>query len=210
MLFVVISGAIIKWSDKIILGYYVSNADIGIYHAMYRTAILLNIILLAVNSGLAPRFSELTEKNNFKKIKQLVHKSTKIITLLTFFLFLLIIIFAKYIAGFILDTELEKGLYVLYILAAGQMISAWSGPVGIFLLMSGNEKINQNTSIILAIFFILLNIILVYFFGIIGSAIAVSSVMIIRNFIYVIIIKRKYNILFLYIPKPIKNILKLG
>ena len=203
MLFVVISTATIKWADKIILGFYVSNADIGIYHAMYRTAILLNIVLLAVNSGLAPRFSELMELNKIKKIKQLVRKTTKIISLLTFLLFVIIIIFAKYIVGFLLDAETEKGLYVLYILAVGQMINSWSGPVGIFLLMSGNEKINQNTSIILAILFILLNTILVYFYGIIGAAIAVSSVMIIRNIIYVIIVKRKYGILFLYIPKKI-------
>ena len=208
MLFVVISGAIIQWADKIILGFYVSNADIGIYHAMYRTAILLNIVLLAVNSGLAPRFSELFELNKMKQIKQLVHKTTRIITLLTSLLFIIILIFAKFIVGFILDAELQKGLIVLYILATGQMISAWSGPVGIFLLMSGNEKINQNTSIIIAITFIFLNTILVYFFGIIGAAIAVSSVMVLRNIIYVIIIKRKYGILFLYIPRrklKIKN-----
>ena len=86
------------------------------------------------------------------------------------------------------------------------MISAWSGPVGVFLMMSGNEKINRNTSVILAIFFIFLNTIFVYYYGIIGSAIAVSTVMIIRNIIYVVIVKNKYDILFLYIPKSIKNL----
>jgi len=210
MLLVVIAGATIKWADKIILGFYVSNAEIGVYHAMYRTAILLNIVLLAVNSGLAPRFSELFELNKMKELKNLVHKTTKIITLLTFVIFVIIIIFAKFIAGFLLDTEIEKGLYILYILAVGQMLNSWSGSVSIFLMMSGNEKTNQNTSIILAILFIVINIILVNFYGIIGSAIAVSSVMIIRNIIYVIIVQRKYGILFLYIPKSVKKLLKIS
>ncbi len=207
MFLVVISGAIVKWSDKIILGFYVSNAEIGVYHAMYRTVILLNIVLLAVNSGLAPRFSELMELNQIQKVRELVYKTTKIVTILTFSMFVIMIIFAKYIVGFLLDVDIETGLLIFYILAAGQMINAWSGPVGIFLMMSGNEKVNRNTSIILAVVFILLNIVLVYFYGIIGSAVAVSSVMIIRNIIYVIIVKIKYDILFLYIPKSIKKIL---
>ncbi len=208
MLMVVISNAIIKWSDKIILGFYVSDTDIGIYHAMFRTAILLNIVLLAVNSGIAPRFSELFELKKIKQIKQMVHKTTKIVSIITFSMFVIMIIFAKFIVGFLLDTDIQTGLIIFYILAVGQLVSAWSGPVGVFLMMSGNEKVNQNTSLILAIVFVIINVILVYFYGIIGAAISVSCIMVLKNIIYVIIIKRKYDILFLYIPKSIKKIFK--
>ncbi|MBN2662023.1 MAG: oligosaccharide flippase family protein [Bacteroidales bacterium] len=210
MLMVVISGAIIKWSDKIILGYYVSNAQIGVYHAMYRTAVLLGIVLLAVNSGIAPHFSELFELKKIDELKKLVHKTTKTISIITFSLFVVMIIFSKFIVNFLLDTDIETGLTVFYILTVSQLVSAWSGPVGIFLMMSGNERINQNTSLILAIVFIILNIILVYFLGIIGAAISVTGIMVLRNMIYVIIVKRKYDILFLYIPKSIKKVLNIN
>ncbi len=200
MLFVGVAAAVVKQADKIILGYFVSNTEIGIYHAMNRTALLINIVLLTANSGLAPRFSELMELKKLNEVKKLAFKSTKYITFFSFLIFALILIFSKPILSF-LEIEFFKGFYILLIIAIAQMFSAWVGPVASFLLMSGNEKINRNVSIISAFIFIAFNIIFVYFFGIIGSAISTALLVLIKNITFVIIVKRKYNILFLYLPK---------
>ncbi len=205
MMFIVITGAISKQADKIILGYFVSNSDIGIYHAMNKTALLINIVLLSANSGLAPRFSELFELKRFKELKKLAHKSSKYITLLSFIVFLLILVFSKYIINF-LGIDYKIGIQLLVIMSVAQMFSAWIGPVGSFLLMTGNEKINKNVSLTIAGLFIFFNIILVYFYGILGSAIATSLVIVIKNIIFVVIVKRKHNLLFLYLPKFARKI----
>ena len=201
--FIAIAATVVKQGDKIILGYFVSNSDIGIYHTMYRTAMLINIVLLTANSSLAPRFSELIELNKMKELKNLISKATKYITIFSFIIFILIIIFAKYIIAFY-EIDYNTGVLILYFLAFAQMFSAWCGPVGGFLLMSGNEKINRNISVIFVFAFIILNIIFVYFYGILGAAVTISGLIILRNIIYVIIVKRKYGILFLYIPKKIR------
>lgn len=204
MLAVSIAAAVSKQADKIILGYFVSNAEIGVYHAMNRTALLIGIILLTANSGLAPRFSELMELNKLDEIKKLATKSTKYITLFSALIFIIIITLSKPLMNFI-EIDFNEGFYILLILSVAQLFSAWVGPVGSFLMMSGNEKVNQNTSVTFAILFIFVNIIFVYLWGILGTAIATSFLIIGRNITYVIIVKRKYNIFFPYIPTFLKK-----
>lgn len=199
MLNIAIAAAVLNWADKIILGFYVSDADIGIYHAMFRTSVFLTLFLMSANSVLSPKFSELWELNKMKEIQNLVRKATKMITLSTLPLFLLMIIFAKQISV-LFGNEFEKGATILIILSVGQFVSVWAGPVGNFLLMSGHQKFNRNISLITTGIFIISSIIFVYIWDIVGAAVSISLVFIIRNMIYVIYVKKKFGINFMYIP----------
>ena len=188
------------WADKIILGYFVTNADIGIYHAMSRLAALVNLILLTTNTSLAPKFSELYEMKKIDELKQLAFKSTKYTALLSLGVFFVVMITAIPIMKF-LDFEIFPAFYVLLAMSLGELFSSWTGSVATFLLMTGNEKINQKISFISTFAFIIFNVIFIYFSGIIGAAIASAIIIFLKNITYVIIVKKKYNILFFYIPK---------
>ncbi len=206
--FIGIAVTISKQADKLILGHFVTNSEIGIYHLMYRTAILVSIILLTANSSLSPKFSELIELNRIDELRNLISKACKYITLFSFVIFIFIIIFAKYIILFY-GINYNTGVYILYVLASAQMFSAWVGPVGGFLLMSGNEKVIRNVSVVFVFLFVVLNIIFVYFYGIKGAATVVAVLIVLKNFIFLVYVKKKYNILFLYIPKSIKKRLNI-
>lgn len=200
MMSIAIVGVIIKWADKIILSYYVSDAEIGIYHTMFRTSALLTLALMSVNAILAPKFSELYELGDFEKLKKIIHKSTKYITLITLPFFILIVVFAQPIAKFY-GAEFTDGVFVLIVLSVGRMIGAWSGSVGIFLLMTGNEKFNQIVTAITAVFFIVSSIIFIPIYGINAVAVILSTIFIFQNLVYVTFVWKKYKILFLYLPK---------
>lgn len=199
MFTIVLAVAVTTQADKFILGYFVENSDIGIYHAMNRTALLINIVLLTANSSLAPKFSELAELNDIESLQKLINKSLKYITIFSAGIFLLIIGFSGFLIRFLELPPVTAGA-VLFILAGGQMFSALCGPVGSFLLMSGNEKINRNVSLYSSALFIVLNILFIRFWGILGAAVATSGVTILKNLIFVYAVKKKYGFLFFYIP----------
>ncbi len=205
---IAITGAVSTFADKMILGYFVSNAEIGVYHAMNRTAMLIGVFLITANSSLAPKFSELVELRQIDELKKLVDRSTKYIALSSFAIFVGVMLISVPFINF-LDLGLEKAFFVLLSMSIGELFNAWVGPVASFLLMSGHEKINQNMSIVFTVLYVVFNVVLIYFIGILGAAIATSLIIIAKNIIFVIIVKRKYNILFFYIPKIIKRAFKI-
>ncbi len=86
------------------------------------------------------------------------------------------------------------------ILVVGYFTNAISGPVGTILNMTGHQMVFQKIVLSAAVVNIILNIILIPGFGINGSAIASSVSMCLWNIISVIYVKKKFNILTLYIP----------
>jgi O-antigen/teichoic acid export membrane protein len=64
--------------------------------------------------------------------------------------------------------------FALIILCVGQLFNAFSGPVGIILQMTGNQKIYQNILFVAAVINITLNISLIKDYGINGVAFATA------------------------------------
>lgn len=199
MYHITIAAAAVNWIDKLLLGAFVSDAQMGIYHGMHRVSVLLTLFLISANAVLGPKFSELWEKNKMQEIRHLVRRSTRLLTLLVLPPFLLMLFFSEEIALFF-NQEFTKGANVLLILAVGQFINVWSGPVGLFLLMSGHERFNRKISLVTTVFFIAAAYVGIRYWGIIGAASAVSLVYILRNFFYVFYVNKKFGMNFLYIP----------
>ncbi len=207
MYHIAIAGTTILWADKLILGAFVSDAEIGIYHLMSRLALILSLVLLSGNTVLAPRFSELWELKKVDELKRVVAKASKTITLTTLPVFILLILFASEITLFF-GPEFIAGTTVLCILAIAQFIDVWTGPVGIFLLMSGYERFNRNISILSTIVFLTSAYLGIKYFGITGAAYSVLLIYLFRNFLYVAFIYKKFRINFLYIPVITERTLK--
>ncbi|MCD4695504.1 MAG: oligosaccharide flippase family protein [Bacteroidales bacterium] len=204
MMTIAVMSIIMQWLDKILLGFYVQEADLGIYHVMQRLALLVGLSLLSLNSVVVPRISKLYSLNDWKGMKMLIHRSTKAITISSVFIFLLLIFFSEYIIGFF-GEEYRKGYNILIILSVAQLFNSWAGPAGQFLLMTGNEKFNQKVVFIMVLLFLTLSLSLIPVVGILGAAISIASIIFIRNIIYIIYIRRKYGIMFLYLPLQIRK-----
>ncbi len=199
MYHIAIAGTTILWADKLILGAFVSDAEIGIYHLMSRLALILSLVLLSGNTVLAPRFSELWELKKTTELKKIIANSSKTITLTTLPVFILLIAFANQITMFF-GQEFTAGATVLVILAFAHFVDVWTGPVGIFLLMSGYERFNRNISILSTISFLIAAYFGIKYYGITGAALTVLVIYILKNFLYVAFIYKRFNINFLYIP----------
>jgi len=183
-----LSGAlmlIMKKVDILMLGYFTSSSNVGIYSAAARTAQLLIIGLNSFGVIFTPIISELHKKKKMVELENTYKTVTKIIFTIVFPLFLVFITFGRDILA-VFDTEFIVGFWALVILSIAHLVNSTTGSCGTIISMAGHSKIILINHVIVFTINIALNIILIPMYGIIGAAIATCSSMVIINIIRLI------------------------
>jgi len=81
----------------------------------------------------------------------------------------------------------------LIILCMAQLVNAFTGSVGLLLIMTGKQKFYTKVITILAILNVLISVPFVIKYGSIGAAIVFALFLAIQNIYLSIYVKRKYN-----------------
>jgi len=180
LFFVYFAGLLILYTDTLMIGYFKTSQDVGIYSVAHRTAFLVGIAIASFNSIFAPIISDLYSRREHRELEKLFKIVTKWIFSFSFPIFLLIVFFAKPILD-IFGEEFTPGVKCLIILCIGWLIHSGVGSVGIMISMIGRPKLNLlNVSSILFLN-IILNLILIPEYGIVGAALATTlSISLIR------------------------------
>ena len=155
----------------LMLGYFKTTADVGIYTAVARVGGLVVLPLVAFSYIFAPMISEFYSRNEISKLEDLFKIVTKWTFTISLPVFLIFILFAQPIMG-IFGQSFVIGTAALIVLGAGQLINAGTGSVGFILMMTGKPRINLLNSIVLCVLNIILNYLLIPQYGIIGAAFA--------------------------------------
>ncbi len=134
---------IIANTDKLMLGYFSNSKEVGIYSIAYKLSLLASIAVTSVNMILAPKISQLYWSCRIEELKRVVRFGARLFFYSSLPVMLLYLILPDFILG-IFGKEFTAGKYVLIILSFSQMINAFSGPVGYFLMMTGREKVFRN------------------------------------------------------------------
>jgi O-antigen/teichoic acid export membrane protein len=190
---------IMSWSDVVMLGAMRSSEELGVYSVVLKLAGLTSVTLIAVNTISAPKFSEFYSKGDIAGLKKTAISATKLIFYSTLPIIILLLLFAENVLD-VFSEKFSSGVTPLWILVIGQTVNSMSGAVGFFLNMTGDQKINMFVNITVVCLNIILNYILITRYGITGAAIATAVSMALQNILKVIIIKRKHNFMFFYIP----------
>lgn len=183
---------VMNWTDTLMLGVMVSKSDLGIYNAAYKLSTIAIMVLTAVNTVLSPKISSLYEKDEIEGIKEQIYKATRIITIFTLPIVIILIVFSKYILG-LFGEEFIFGRAALTIISIGLLFNAMSGSVGLILNMTKHQKQFRNFTIISAILNIVLNWVLIKKYGINGAAIASLISNIVLNLLGIFYVKKKFG-----------------
>lgn len=175
----------VLWTDTLMVGYFMSTTDVGIYNAAARTAMLINVILFSFSSIFMPMISDLHQRGEIKKLEGLFKTVTKWIFTMSFPAFLLMAILSKQIMA-LFGFEFTSGALWFLILGLGQMINSSTGPVGNFLVMSGRQDIVFWDMLLSFGMNILLSYTLIIRFGVVGAAIATMLAITLLNVTYLI------------------------
>ena len=167
-------------TDILMLGYFASEREVGIYSVVVRIAVFIILGLEIISQTIEPNISELAAKNDFKSMEALLKVLTKWIFYISLFTFVLIIIYRTEMLA-VFGHSFTEGSTALVILAFGQLINAFAGPTGKILVMTGKQKWEVFNSVSMLTLNVILNILLIPKYGITGAAIATTASLSIIN-----------------------------
>ncbi|MHB8482655.1 MAG: flippase [Nitrospiria bacterium] len=188
-----IFGVIAPRSDVLILGYWVSAQEIGIYSAAFQTSAILALVLGAFDQTFAPLIGEVLARKEPDHLKQLYQAVSRWSFILTVPIFLLMVVFNEEILS-MFGQEFLKGGSCLIILAAGQLFNMVTGSASTVLMMAGHSRKIMWNTILSGLLLILMNILLIPYLGQFGAAIGAAVSLIFAGLLRVIQIKKSYNI----------------
>ena len=168
------------FSETIILGIFLNPEDLGLYAAALRLVLLVNFIVVAFNSILAPIISVYYHDKKINELVDIILKTTALKLFMSMPFFILYFIFPELLLS-LFGNEFVAASNVLIILAIGVLFNVLTGPVGIILIMTGYVKERRTHVLFSVIINICFAIVLISQYGISGAAISATIGMIVLN-----------------------------
>lgn len=170
----IMNNGIRSWAPLFLLGIWASSHDAGIFGAALRLLNLTTFVLFTLNNVLAPKFTELYVKGDMQALARTARHSTLLMAILASPIFIVLIFASHWVMSFLYGKDFESGATILAIMAMGQIINVFTGPVGTVLIVSGNEQFTQNITIFGSASLLILCVILIPIWGGFGAALAMA------------------------------------
>jgi O-antigen/teichoic acid export membrane protein len=167
-------GTIMGWADTGLLGYYMTDFEVGLYNAALPTAMLILLPHRAIGSLAITSFSELKERDA-ESIEASMQTATRWVFSLVLPTFLILLMFSDKVLKILWGGQYTQASIALSILACGYLIDALVGRVGSFLNSTGHTRYILYNNVAALTLNIVLNVILIPIYGIIGAAIATAT-----------------------------------
>ena len=172
-----ISYFLMQSIDIVLLSKFTSFETVAYYAAAVKIATVTSLVLLSVNIIAGPIIAEFYTNKDKEALKSIVKKSSRLILMFSIPAILFLFVFSEFILS-LFGEHFVKAKHVLWVLLLGQLIRSLSGPIAIYMNMTGKQnRMHQFLFLGLGIN-ILLNWIFIPKFGMQGAAYAtVISIM---------------------------------
>jgi len=187
-------GTLLGWADTGLLGYYMTDFEVGLYNAALPTAMLILLPHKAIGSLAITSFSELKERDS-ESIEASMQTATCWVFSLVFPTFLILMLFSEQVLQILWGGQYTKASTALSILAFGYLIDALVGRVGSFLNSTGYTRYILYNNIAALSLNLILNIVLIPIYGIIGAAVATAASTLLTNILMFTEVWRKEKII---------------
>ncbi|MBD3366563.1 MAG: oligosaccharide flippase family protein [Candidatus Eisenbacteria bacterium] len=166
--------------DRLILGFYLPSAAVGIYNVAALIAGLTTFVLLSFNAIFSSVIADVYHRGRQDLLRSLFRSVTRWIMIPT------LAIYAWILAGgdatlSVFGDEFVSGYPALAFLATGMTFGASAGSVGLCLAMTGHQRYNVWNTLAMAALSIGLNMVLVPRMGIAGSGLATGTAFVLVN-----------------------------
>jgi O-antigen/teichoic acid export membrane protein len=175
IMFNIIFGQIYGWIDTVLIGYFKTTADVGIYNAALPTAQIINIVPTGIMALFVPVMTSLYAQKKKDELQQVYKTSTKWAFYLIAYIYLVFIIFSKDILTTLFGASYESGAYSFMIIATGFFVYSFLGATDVMLKVIDRTKLLMLNTLISTIINVTLNVILIPKYGFIGGAIASAT-----------------------------------
>ena len=181
LMFAGMLGLVMGWIDTLMVGYFLTAADVGIYRASLSTAGLLMIVPSSFGVIFFPVITELYSQGKKKELANINAVVTKWILMIVLPLVILMILFSKQVLYILYGAEYIAGSLVLCILGFGYLIISVFRPTNQLISVTGRTKLIMINTSVGAVFNIILNICLIPTYGIVGASVATAFSLLVVN-----------------------------
>ena len=178
-------GVVAPRADILILGYWISAQEVGVYLAAFQTAAILSLVLGAFVTGAAPILSRAWSQHGLARLQESYQTVARLSLTMSLPIFSGLILFAEDILG-MFGPEFVVGLPVLIVLAIGQIFNNATGSANTVLLMTGHSRLVMTNTIIMGLVLLVATTISIPLWGILGAALAASGTFIVTNIVRMI------------------------
>ncbi len=161
----------IAYAPALILGYFRTSEEVGIFGSAFRTAVLMSVIMESFNAIFSPIIADLSERKALKKLEELFKVVTKWIFTISFPVFLSMVLFPKMILN-LWGEDFISGATCLIFISCGQLINCGVGSSGYMLMMTGHTRIILINALFFTVASLGLSVYLIPEYGILGAALS--------------------------------------
>ena len=181
-------------ADKLLVGYFLMDKDVGIYAIALAIANGLLIIPGAISTVTYPAISEYNGKKQHEAIETLINKSMKYSLIVLSILGLLIVFFSKDIILLLLKPEFLPAITPLAILIFGVIFSGAANSVGAAWTAMGRPDLGYKLNIPVLFVNLSIDVVLIPTLGITGAAIGTAASLSLLTLISFPIYNRIFNV----------------
>lgn len=171
---------IAQWSSLLILAYYVTTEEVGIFSMVQRLAMLTTFMLSIFNTIAANNFVILSRRPDKNELQSYVRKTTNIMFFIGVGVTSFVALFSRNILE-LFGNEFVVGWIFLIVLNFGQLINVATGSVGTLLNMSGNQKSMKYVIVVTSVLSTVISFWLIPKIGIWGAVIATFCNLVLQN-----------------------------
>jgi len=173
LIFISLGFIVLTEVDTIMIGYFSSSVEVGVYAVAKQIILKLPHIALALSMGTMPIFAKLNEENKEELKKKLI-KILKINTSIYAIIVLILLFLSPIFIPWLFGNEYVDSVLPLQILTVYLFFVAISVILSAFLDYVGKAKIRAYNVVITIILNIVLNLVLIPQYGAIGAAIGTT------------------------------------
>ena len=141
---VAVLNLIVSQGDVLVVGLSAPATEVGLYAAAARLAMILSMMLSAVNAGVAGSLARMFARGEFGQLRRYVGRLTAGMAAMSCVLFATGLVFAEHIVA-VFGDDFVPAAQLLRVLLIGQCVALASGPMAALLIMTGHERHHRAT-----------------------------------------------------------------
>jgi O-antigen/teichoic acid export membrane protein len=191
-----VGGYVYNWMDVALIGLLLSQAAVAPYEIAWRVSSTVLLLSSALTTTIYPQMSEWHSEGRTERIEALI---PKVLTPALFFVipsFFGIVVFSRDILGIVFSQQYASAWLVLVILASEEIFQAFHMIIGRALLAIDHPELAARASVVATVINLILNVVLISYFGIIGAAVATVAASLLNDALHAVYLSRFLSLRF--------------
>lgn len=179
-----IGGYFYSWMDVAIIGFFLTQSDVAVYEIAWRVTAVVMLFSNSIATTIFPQVSQWDAENATERIETLLSEAIAPALFVAIPAFFGAVMFSKEILGLVFGSEYTAGWLVLIILMGEKVIQSVHVILGRSLQGIDHPGLAAKAGVISMVLNLVLNVVLVFEYGIVGAAVATASSFIVNSILH--------------------------